>query len=284
MLFHQRVSKAPYDIGLLEPIIDYVGEQDLESLPALAIYYYIIRAIRESDHNKDEGFFEKLRTTARQHGHLLPLKEQQEFYLMAINLLIPKLNAGIKSYVVEAFEWYRQGIENGILIENDRLSRYTFLNAAFVAIKLDELIWTEDFIDNYQQYLSDEHREQAAGFARARLYYAKRDYGATMRLLAQMDFKDHAHNLVSKYLLLKIYYELDEFDALESLLDSLAAYLRRKEIVEYHKVNGRNIIRLLRALARLNPYESDKKAGLRAEIESAKPLTEREWLLEMINR
>ena len=105
-----------------------------------------------------------------------------------------------------------------------------------------------------------------------------------MRLLAQMDFKDHLHNLISKYILLKIYYEEGEFDALESLLDSLAAYLRRREIVENQKINGQNIIRLTRGLLRLNAYDKEKRQVLRKEIEKTRPLTERKWFLEMVEK
>lgn len=284
MLFHQRVSKTPYDIEMLEPILAHVKQLDLEATPALAIYYYVIQTIRTTDDDEQGDYFSSLRTVIRTHGHLLPRQEQHDVYIMAINLCIPKLNAGIRFYLREAFEWWKLGFENGVLIENKQLSRYSFLNAAFIALNLGELDWTEDFIDNYQQYLSEEHREQAAGFARARLYYTKRDYAATMRLLAQMDFKDHVHNLISKYILLKIYYEEEEFDALESLLDSLSAYLRRKEIVEGQKVNGKNIIRLTRGLLRLNPYDKEKRKALKAEIENTNPLTERKWFLEMIDK
>lgn len=282
MLFHQRVSKTPYNIGLLDPLVEHVGQLDLSATPALAIYYYVIQTIRAADDATQGEYFASLRTAVREDGHLLPRQEQHDVYIMAINLCIPKLNAGIQFYLREAFEWWRLGLENGVLIENDQLSRYSFLNAAFIALNLGELDWTENFIDNYQRYLATEHREQAAGFARARLYYTKRDYGATMRLLAMMDFKDHVHNLISKYILLKIYYEEEEFDALESLLDSLGAYLRRREIVENQKQNGQNIIRLFRALLRLDPYDREKRAALRQDIQDTRPLTERKWFLEMV--
>lgn len=280
MLFHQRVSKTPYDLGLLESVIEHVEKMGTDAPPGVAIYYFVIKAM--TDEADDGHYFERLRTAVRQHGDLLTIKEQQEIYLMAINLCIPKLNAGIEAYTREAFEWYRQGFDKGILLENERLTRYTYLNVAFIAIRLGELKWTEEFLEKYQWYVDENHREQAFGLAKARLYYTKGDYTKTMRLLAQMDFKDHIHNLLSKYLLLKMYYELGEFDALESLLDSLSAYLRRKEIVENQKINGRNIVRLGRALMRLNPYDKQKREGLRKEVETTRPLTERTWFLEQL--
>ncbi|NJO86706.1 MAG: hypothetical protein HC821_01115 [Lewinella sp.] len=282
MLFHQRVSSAPYETGLLDEAIRHIEARQLEKTPGLATYYFVIKAITAPDTEREAQYFEQLRSTVRQNGHLLPVPEQREVYLMAINLCIPKINSGIEAYSREAFEWYRLGIAAGILVENETLTRYTFLNATFLAIRLNELVWAEEFLEKYQSLLDEAHREQAYGFAKARLFYAKNDYSATMRLLSQMDFKDHAHNLFSKYMLLKMYYELEEFDALESLLDSLSAYLRRREIVENQKTNGQNIIRLARNLLRLDPYDRSKKEAYRQEVLNTQPLTERDWFLAML--
>ncbi|MEL6274644.1 MAG: hypothetical protein AAFU03_06070, partial [Bacteroidota bacterium] len=68
------------------------------------------------------------------------------------------------------------------------------------------------------------------------------------------------------------------------LLDSVSAYLRRKEIVEKQKVNGQNIVRLTRSLVRLSPYDKEKRQKLEQEIEQTRPLTERSWLLEQVAR
>ncbi|PHI21380.1 hypothetical protein CEQ90_03000 [Lewinellaceae bacterium SD302] len=283
MLFHQRVSKTPYDIGLLQPIVDHVGELELDKIPALAIYYYVIMAIKGSRNTEEDGsYFSKLRTTAREHGHLLPLTEQREFYLMAINLCIPRMNAGNEAFTREAFEWYRLGMENGVLIENDNLSRYTFINVAFVAIKLEELEWTDHFIEDYQQYVGVKYRELAANIVRIRLNYVRKNYGEAMHLLAVTDPKDQVLSLICKYTQLKIYYELEEYDVLESLMDSIGAQLRRKEIVAHQKKNGQNIIRLLRALLRLNDYNKEKKEALKQEVLATQPLSEREWFLGVL--
>jgi hypothetical protein len=88
--------------------------------------------------------------------------------------------------------------------------------------------------------------------------------------------------LNAKMMLLKIYYELDEVDALESLLESMRAYLNRKEVTGYYRSNYQNIIRYTRKLVRINPYDKAPKEKLRQEIQQVNPLTEREWLLRQL--
>jgi hypothetical protein len=84
-------------------------------------------------------------------------------------------------------------------------------------------------------------------------------------------------------MLLKMYYEEEEFDVLESLLESMRNYVQRKKVIGYHKSNYRNIIRYTRRLLRVNPYDREAKQKLGHEISEAQPLTEREWLLRQLD-
>jgi hypothetical protein len=44
------------------------------------------------------------------------------------------------------------------------------------------------------------------------------------------------------------------------------------------------MVKYTKKLVRVNPYDKQKKAALREEIENANPLTERPWLLEQIEK
>ena len=83
-------------------------------------------------------------------------------------------------------------------------------------------------------------------------------------------------------MLCKIYYELDETDALENQLDSIHIYLRRKKVLGYHKDNYSAIVRFMRRLLATNPNSASEKEKLRREIEQWPVLTEREWLLRQL--
>jgi hypothetical protein len=115
----------------------------------------------------------------------------------------------------------------------------------------------------------------------ARLYFEQNDYDSAMPLLVQTDFDDILLNLNAKTLLVKMYYELLEFDTLENLLESMRTYLHRKD-VGYHEPLFKNMIKLTRKLVRVNPYDKNEKAKLKKEIENTNPLRERTWLLEQL--
>jgi len=84
---------------------------------------------------------------------------------------------------------------------------------------------------------------------------------------------------------MKTYYELYEYDALESFLNSFRTYVNRKkqsgDLRSYHQENYLNIIRLTQKLLTYNPFDKKEKSKLREEFEKTK-VTERKWLLDQL--
>lgn len=279
MLSHQAVYKAGYDTGLLEAVLERVEQHGLLQVPAIAIYYYIYRA---NTQKAEIRYFEQLKVQIQEHGIKFPHSELREIYLMALNYCIGRMNAGEAPFVREAFELYRQGFESGILIENDIVSRWTYLNVVLIALRLKEFTWAGSFIENYKQFLEPRYRDNFVHYCQARLLYEKKDYKSAMRLLIQVEYDDMLINLNAKSMLLKMFYEEEELDALESLLESTRTYLQRKEVIGYHKANYQNMIRFTKKLLRVTPRNTDQKNKLRKEIQQANPLTEKEWLLQQL--
>ena len=280
MLAHQRIYKASYNLGLQEEIMQYVEEKNLLEVPAVGIYYYVYKTIVDQ---QNPTHFEALTELIRSYSDIFPQEQMRDFYLHAINYCIRRLNAGEESYFREAFELYRQGIEEKILFINNTIDPYLFRNVTSAGLKLKELKWVDDFIHNYKDYLDKQHRENFFKYNLARLRLEQRDYNAAMELLAQTDFDDVLVQMNAKTLLLKIYYELDEFNALESLLESMRTYLNRKELVGSYRLNYQNIIRYTKKLVRLNPYDKEKREKLRKELSTVNPLAERSWLLAQLD-
>ena len=151
-----------------------------------------------------------------------------------------------------------------------------------IGIHLKEFAWVKNSIDNYQQYLDPKHRENFVNFALASLYFEKRDFRKAQQFLLHFEYTDILINLQAKSMLLRMYYEEGEFEALESLLESMRNYMHRKKVIGYHKNIYSNLIRYTRKLVRLNPYNKSQREKLRTEIEAAEQLRERKWFLEQL--
>ncbi len=282
MLSHQKVYKTDYEIGLIDEVLQHLEKRsDLLAIPAIGIYYYGYKTITEEE---VESHFKNLKQLLFEHGRLFPKPEISDIQRVAINYCIRGTNLGFRNYFRELFELYQQGLEFGTLIDNGIFSRYTFSNVVTTGTILREYDWVENFIGQYAPYLEERYRESMVHYSMAKLHFEKGDYDRAMILLRQVEYDDILVNLSAKTMLLKMFYEREEFDALESLLESVRSFMQRKKVIGYHKSNYKNIIRYTRKLLKVNPYNKTALQRLGGEIEAANPLTEREWLLRQLER
>jgi tetratricopeptide (TPR) repeat protein len=140
----------------------------------------------------------------------------------------------------------------------------------------------EHFISDYRNFVKEPHRESLYSFNLARLEYQRRHLDKALKLLQKAEYKDLLLHLAAKTLQLKIFYELEEFDLLESHLQTLQTFIRRKKDLGYHRENYLNTIRFTRKLLEANLFDKTVRKALREEIEGTKGVAEQEWLLERV--
>ncbi len=282
MLSHQAVFKTTYKLQILNELLSHVEENpQLLGVPAIAIYYYQYRAMTRPD---EEVHYRLLKKEILENGHLFPAEEMRVIYLLTINYCIGRINAGVEGFLKESFELYKDGIQKNIFLENGVLSRFTFGNIVIAGLNLKEFEWVEDFIHRYKVFLEEKHREDLVHFNLARLNFEKKNYKKAMQLFATLDYNDILMNLVAKTMLLKMYYELDETNALDSLIGSMKTYLQRKKVMGYHKDNYKNIIQYTKKMLKMAHYDKEQIQKLKKEIETTNPLTERKWLLAQLDK
>ncbi len=279
LLSHEAVTKREYDKGLLDSVLKLLDGHRYLQIPAVAAYYhgYFAQLGEDADFH-----FGQLKSLLQEHAGHFSLAETHDLYLMAINFCIRRINQADERFFREIFELYQSGLRHGALLEGGTLSRWTYNNIAVTALRLREFEWVWQFLHEFAPYLPESHREGAFNFNIARYYYDTSDYQQSMKHLLRMEYDDVLQNLVAKTMLCKIYYELDETDALENQLDSIQIYLRRKKVLGYHKDNYSAIVRFMRKLLAANLNDGAEKEKLRRDIEQAPTLTERDWFLKRL--
>ena len=274
---HQTVYKTEYRFGLLEEIIHYIEQQNLLDVPAIAVYYYGYQTLSKPD---ETAFFQAFKKAIVTDGEKFPKEEQGDIYLLAINFCIKRYNEGNRQYLKDEFELYQKGMEQGLFLKNEKLSRFTYRNVVTVGLVLEEFIWIENFITAYKNKLDKPYRESMYSFNLARLEYSRKNYTSALLLLQKSLYKDLLLNLAAKTVVLKIYYELDEFDKLDAHLEAMRTFIRRKKVIGYHQENYLNLIHFTKKLMERNPYDKEELKNLREEMVSTKAVAEKEWLLE----
>lgn len=279
LLTHQKVYQSQFDIGILEEILNYISSRELLEEPAIACYYYYYYTLVEPDNDQH---FQHFKTSLFQHAQQFPPEEIRDLFLLAINYCVKKGNTGNQAFIHEMLDLYKEGLATDIFLDQGELSHFTFHNIATAGLKTKEYQWVGTFIEEYKNKLAKQHRESSYSFNQARLAYAQGQYETALPLLQKANYRDLLLNLAAKTLLLKIYYELDEFDLLNAHLDAMKNFIRRKAVIGYHRTNYLSIIRFTKKLANSNLYDRERRKSLREQITAAEVLTEKEWLLEQL--
>jgi len=278
---HAAIYRADYQLPYLEAVLADCAGGLYHDVPLIQVYFHSYRCLSEA--SSDEHFFsyKKLLPDA---AHWLSKAELRDVLLFGINYCIRRLNVDAPGFLREAFDLYKLGLEQETFIENGLLSRFTFKNIVAIGLKLGETAWVEQFIEQYALLLSPEFREHYERFCRAKLCYQKRDFDQVQSLLHELDSDDVFLELDARVLLLKVYFEMAEWRLLEGFLTAFERFVGRKKMLAYHAPNYRNIIQFS---SKLMGWKTGKRAftteeleSIRLQISTAKPLTERVWLLE----
>ncbi len=276
--YFNRVFKTNYTSRLIQEIIE-IGKTEILEAPLFKIYtlvYYVIKFPNEDEH------FLQLKEVLKEDTSFLIPSDAREVYLWAINYTIAKINSGKAEYRRDVFDLYRSGIEKEFLIENNIITPFTFKNVISNGLILKEFDWVEHFIAKYQHYLEESLRKGMVDFNMAMLYYMKKDYKKSQRLLISLEIDDLLINLNARFLLIKIYVEQNEYELLEPQLDNMRAYLNRKDLIGYHKTTYKNVISILKKMLKIRSNDKIAKEKLKAEVKELTPLADKEWFLTQI--
>ena len=281
-LSHQVFHQNSFDFGLFEVLVQRIEKANWqETEPLIGAYYFLYKMATLPD---EETYFSVFRKNMPQYIAIFTRKEQYECYVFALNYVIKRVNKGEQAYFRTLFELYKEGIENGILLmENGEINPMTFRNIVNTGLRIGEAAYIAVFLEKYKPLLPRAVRRNYYEHALARYYFATSDFENATKLFLHLNYGELPLQLDAKMVLIKIYYETDNYDALDKHLSSFQQFLHRKRAsLSYHQANYKNIIAFAKRLIHLNQNDKKSVECLRNDIQRTSPLTEKEWLLAKI--
>ncbi len=268
------------DDSLLPVLLNYLEKNaQLVDLPAIGTYFHGLSALAPMGGGED---FERFKQAIFCHAAAFPEDELRNLYLLAINFCIRRMNEAQPGFARQALDLYQSALEKKLLFERGRLSRFAFANITATAIRCGETGWAAGFIDSNSEFLEKKDREPAVALALARLDFSLKKYGDALARLQSADFRDLLNSLIAKTLQLKIFFETDEWDALDAHLRTLGTFLRRHPSLGYHRDHSWLLIAAVKKLMAARPGDRSGRDALREEFSKLPMAAEREWLLEKV--
>ncbi|MEM1322380.1 MAG: hypothetical protein AAGG75_19110 [Bacteroidota bacterium] len=275
MLDRENIMSAQYHQPIIPYIADYLQDPNFEASPPIRAYHQILLAFTTE---AADYHFKQLKKQLLQHSDQLARTELNRIYLHGINFCIRKIQQGEAQYAEQALELYIDGIEKKVLFKDGVLTPWTYKNVVKLSLSLRKFEFTENFVRAYSNHLEEGFRENALHYNLAELYYYRKQYNEAMNHLNKVEFSDVSYNLGARKLLLKIYCDSNETEALHSQIAAFRIYLKRNKLIPSNvKAPYHNFVLLLGQLLR---SKRDKRDKLREKIRTTRELTDRLWLLQ----
>lgn len=279
LLSWSKMTNVDLEVTLIPEIVSKIANSKLMEIPAIAIYYQIYLTFIDPT---DESHYFNLKNLIKNQLHLFPQEEARDIMNSAINYTIQKQNQGLLKFSLENFELWKEALKRNVVLINDELSPWSFKNIVTLALRLNEYEWTEHFIKDYGIKINKEFRENAINYNQAILFFYKKEYNKAIPLLQKVQFDEINYGLGAKALLLATFYELDEFDALDSFYESFKIFVNRnKNITDDIKKSYIQLIKLTKLLTESNS-DKLKLQKIKNEIQNSQA-TSKKWLLEKVD-
>ncbi len=280
MYTSQAILSTPYNLQLVAEICRFTGD-NLHTLasPAIEAYYRIFQLLTKEDPHQD---FQALKALLETRSLEFSVEDLTDVYQYAINFCNIQILKVQETYIVEAFDLYLKGVNSGILLESGTLSPWHFKNIINLSLKLKKYDWTEQFIHQNTRLLAPEFQADALHYNLALLQYNTQRISEALVHLNKVEFTDIHYSLGAKVMLCQIYYQNDDFDALESLLHAFNTFLRRnKMLADSTRQAYLNFIDILRKITRKHTHQFPAIIG---DIEKMRGLAGKDWLLSILQQ
>ena len=160
-----------------------------------------------------------------------------------------------------------------------------YRSVLLAAIALKQINWAEKFVKIHTEELPEEYRESLLLYAKAKLYFCRKEYSKSLDLLSRMKPKWFLLKYDIKQLTIQIFYELGYEYELRFQIDAFRHFLRtNKNVTEVRKEWYLNFIRFVQELLKQNEnpdnYELNK---LVLQLNTKKNIAGELWLKEKIS-
>lgn len=278
MLDRRKSIAADYQLKFVEELKAYIAKHQEMRTPAVEVYYTVLNMLE----TQEQQYFAQLKGLLAKYSKLFPVDDLKDIYSYAINYSIRQVNQGNQQYLEELFELYKDTLRQEILFENDRLSPWAYKNIIGVGLRLRQFDWTENFIREYNERLAPEFQDNALHYNLAELYYYRKDFDQALSHLNRVEFSDIYYSLDTKKMMLKIYYEQEEIDALYSLMASFKMYLKRTKLISpNNRTAYQNFVQVLGQLIKRDPKQYKE---IEEQLNNPAPLGDRKWLKDMFGQ
>ena len=266
----------------LEKAIDAFSAH--EKYPQLLFNYYAYKSII-NENNLD--YYRKAKTIFIANRSNISRFEKNFFYADLMNILSSGKDIGDGYKRSELFEIMRFCVEDkAYKVSDDDFMHPSFYRSAVIhSIAVKEFDWTEKFIENHTNELQPEYVDNMKYFSMAVVKFGRGDFEESLQYVSKVKYDLVRLKTDVKFLMLKIYYELNLEDPAYFLIDTFKHYASdSKEISEDTRISVKNFLKYYTQLLKMKstPKSSEVEFS-RTTIKNENLIYHKDWLMDKVS-
>lgn len=273
-----------FNYEFYEPVMEYLDKQNLDKYPLVKAFKILLSIHKNWN---DENLYYQLKELYL--NNYKSFKENDKIIIITelFNYAQIKNMAANPKFTNERFEIVKLQIEHEAYPkQNGWMQREQYIAVINVASNAREFKWMERFINEYTIKIVPEFREDTYYWGKSLLYYSQKKYDEALSDITKAKSIDYIYYLNIKTLLLKILFELQEFERILTVIDSFKHFLNSNSYIPPHlknrNLNHLNFFHKITMLSMNNERDEFKILKLLKEIKNCPPqeLSGLQWLLE----
>ncbi len=281
LLGWKKLISLDQRLNHIDELYTMLANGDYAKVPPIIIYSTIAKTQLDPD-NLDNYF--KLKEQVNEYIDYFPEDEIRSIYDALLSFCVRRVNKGDLAFQEETLSVYKGALEKETIFVNGYITQVTFNNIVFFGLRTGDYDWVENFVEEYKNRLTEKDRPSSVAFSLARIEFYKNNFGKVIELLQQVEMTSVLYTLNAKTILMCSYYELDEFDALDSYINSFRVFVNREKSISARRKEKFKV--LLKYVVKLINLRSSDKEGiksLREEIEETPGIISKPWLLQKLD-
>jgi hypothetical protein len=234
---------------------------------------------------ENEEFYYRFKEALYRNDGSISADDRSQLYSRLANYCILKSSASIHAHKFdnELFEVYKKITENRLY--ETSINRYfpslLFRNILLQAVKVKELAWMEDFIQENNRYLHPEMMNDILSYSYATLYFHRGVHERSLEFLSRIQNDEFTFKLDARNLYLMNYYELKQFDTAYAVIKAYKKHLLDNTALnDETRLYINNFIKYTQKLINFhNTKTKSDPTSLKIQIGKTMKISNRDWLL-----
>lgn len=282
----KKIYTIDFELSFIERIISEIRTTIEDNPPIINLYLKIYQLF---ENTSQQILLESVIQDFLNQRSIISMSDKEYILKYLLNFTLFHINSGKSEYVNVNFELYKIGIDEKILIKNNKMTETTYGNIITGGAFLKKFDWTKRFIQQYKIYLDENIREEIVILGLSNIYFSEKKFLAAIELIINKSFSNTFYKIRAKTLLLKSYFEMflqddSYYDLILSQLEAFEKYIRRENSISPHR--QLNFLSFARFFKKLVHYHFQKQdlSHLQHEISNVNTVSNKPWLLEKTNK